>query len=715
MALVQEHAAGSLIAPFLGPAGNTYTSESVAEAVARLKGQLPDKVVVCILGSTSFSEPVHETLVSRLAIRLGGLPFTLITGGMPGVQATFANSFEYAQKLWHVRPFGHPSGFKNGRDLFGGTNESEKNAIIGEIGDVYITVEGGPGVAFEANTAYNRGALVLPLIRTGGASSGMFNFPAEALKCPHFVHVKDQRQWDLITRQDVPIDETVSAILFLVDVCAKNTVMVQPYLWLPKWVVSSDVQEFAEDWNRKSSQHEALPLGIVCGRGIWWAVAANVIVWSGYVGFVEVAYTTCMCSSSGGLAKYDTRLWLAFIIFFITLFFFEIKALGYVIYSQVQATGPFSFMGIRLRFRQWFAMMVAMSFVAHMDICSNSFFLATALYSQSCSNADVREIWQTVIDQSMLRHIDGLFGIDLTIPNLALVVWLFAFLQPLHALGLGMPLCEPQTIWPPMLCCQIQYEPSAHEEGKPPPRNAYRTCLSLRQNHGNALMATAEVARMTSVTYQDEAFAMSRFQSALNSLDVEILRTGEAPTEQSVRCLQHAMGLLQRCLFRFFIQGVLEMSLMLNLQISLLGIQRCTNGITRMRSPDEIGFFNTMGSLNWQIMLSILLSIFMAIRRFTDIHSLFTKAWTILKDSITRQPSFTSRLLVAAFCVDTTDDETVMAQIKRIRRAILLNGALAFLYMLTVWYAVMKFWAVFYCPSSLWNVAAYPPDGCVKF
>eukprot|EP00927_Polykrikos_kofoidii_P052932 TRINITY_DN469_c0_g2_i1.p1 TRINITY_DN469_c0_g2~~TRINITY_DN469_c0_g2_i1.p1 ORF type:complete len:719 (-),score=61.74 TRINITY_DN469_c0_g2_i1:484-2640(-) len=688
--------------------------ETETVVVARLRQDFFNSTVVCILGSATFSEPAHETLVGELAAALGPLPLTFITGGMAGVEKTFASNLAHVHKLVHVRPFGHPSGFEWGRDAFAGRNEDETRAIIGAIGDIYITVEGGQGVAFEATAAYKRGALVLPLIRTGGASSGMFNFPQEALRCPGFIKLRNRHMWELIRRHDVPIEKTVEAVYFFMECYSKKAVMLQPYLWLPKWVVHPDVQRFAEDWISMNTREKALPLGVVCGRGIFWACTANCIMWPAYVFFTVLAYKTCACSPYGGLARYDTRLWSIFLMFWISQFYFEIKAMSYALYCQVQATGPFTFLGIRLRFRQWFGMMIGISIVAHMDICSNSFFLATAYYSQTCSNIVMEHIWQTVIDQCLLSHINGLFGIYLTIPTLSLAVWLFTFIQPIHAFGLGVPLCQPGRFWPPMFCWNVQYEPRAFEPGQPPPRNSYATCFARTQNHGNALMATSEVARMSTVTYRDESFAMSRFQYALDVLDETMTRDGTVPIEQAARCLQHAIGLLQRSQFRFFIQGVLEMSTMLNLQISLLGVGRCSSGV-RMRRPQDTGIFNTVGSLNGQIMLSILISLCMALRRFLDIYSIFSKAWQITADLLYRTNQNQSQRFLAALWGRASDDAILQRQFKTFRQWMVINVTLAILYILTVCYAVLKFWAVFYCPSSLWNFAFYPPDGCVKF
>eukprot|EP00913_Durusdinium_trenchii_P029220 g27393.t1 len=85
-------------------------------------------------------------------------------------------------------------------------NCQDVQSLLASIGDIYITIEGGQDVAeqasgfknrvglvdvkldpIQANAAFSRGAAVIPVICTGGASSGMFHFPAAALKKPDFV------------------------------------------------------------------------------------------------------------------------------------------------------------------------------------------------------------------------------------------------------------------------------------------------------------------------------------------------------------------------------------------------------------------------------------------------------------------------------------------------------------------------------------------------
>ena len=54
--------------------------------------------------------------------------------------------------------------------MVAGRNADEVKKFFLEMGDVYITVEGGPGVAQDARKVMARNASVLALKRTGGSS-----------------------------------------------------------------------------------------------------------------------------------------------------------------------------------------------------------------------------------------------------------------------------------------------------------------------------------------------------------------------------------------------------------------------------------------------------------------------------------------------------------------------------------------------------------------
>mmetsp|Transcript_49527 Transcript_49527/g.146321 ORF Transcript_49527/g.146321 Transcript_49527/m.146321 type:complete len:295 (+) Transcript_49527:107-991(+) len=153
----------------------------------QITGGRKDAIVVCVVGSVKFSCDDTEELVVATVKALqesaswGDLVF--VTGGNSGVQDTWARAVGDAKKLYQIMPEGKQSGYALGKDLTGGATPEERQMVIGSVGDVYICFEGGPGVAKEARVAFGRGAALVPMIRTGGASGGMFDFPAAALTC----------------------------------------------------------------------------------------------------------------------------------------------------------------------------------------------------------------------------------------------------------------------------------------------------------------------------------------------------------------------------------------------------------------------------------------------------------------------------------------------------------------------------------------------------
>mmetsp|Transcript_43068 Transcript_43068/g.99103 ORF Transcript_43068/g.99103 Transcript_43068/m.99103 type:complete len:556 (+) Transcript_43068:85-1752(+) len=153
-------------------------------AVARL---LPDLPRLCILGGRNFQNPLSRDFVEKFGDlcteRLAG-KVLLLTGGMPGVQETFAKRLGPGVQSVHLLPVGEASNYGTGKDLAAGMSLPDRMAIFALLGDIYVSVEGGPGVAKEAREAVERGAHVIPVQWTGGASSGMMDFPTSALQCP---------------------------------------------------------------------------------------------------------------------------------------------------------------------------------------------------------------------------------------------------------------------------------------------------------------------------------------------------------------------------------------------------------------------------------------------------------------------------------------------------------------------------------------------------
>lgn len=159
---------------------------------AAVEEQLPRGPRICILGGKQFMDPKSEPSVRALAqllaeplVRSGAV---VLTGGLPGVQATFAEELHRAgfENIVNLVPLGEQSNYGIGEDLVAGLSVEERMGVFAKLGQIYVCIEGGPGVAKEARDAHQRGAFVLPLMSTGGASGGAFGFPTAALEAPSF-------------------------------------------------------------------------------------------------------------------------------------------------------------------------------------------------------------------------------------------------------------------------------------------------------------------------------------------------------------------------------------------------------------------------------------------------------------------------------------------------------------------------------------------------
>jgi len=173
------------------------------EALYQTLGSLPR---VCILGGTTFEDEYSEDLVNSLAAAFSEWladRVVVVTGGMPGVQETFAMGCAQGPAVVNMLPTGETSNSGVGVDFAFFQDLDERIAVFGQIGDIYISIEGGPGVSEEANAAFNRGAIVLPMMSTGGASGGAFDFPAGALEVSPYA---SPEQWELLATKGQPED-----------------------------------------------------------------------------------------------------------------------------------------------------------------------------------------------------------------------------------------------------------------------------------------------------------------------------------------------------------------------------------------------------------------------------------------------------------------------------------------------------------------------------
>jgi len=640
---------------------------------------LPTGPVVCILGEGDCGNgPAKEVLEGIAHEACGAFVGAVVTTGTPGLQEAFARACRDESKVWNLMPVGSKSAYNVGADAHVGGDQQEWKRVFGQLGDVYFII--GEDTSTVAEQAHKRGAAIVPLIRIGGMCPRLSE---EELRAQAFVDID---RWALLADETTSAKQTADAAISIMRSAANKAIMDDPLKWCPRWVINDAVWKFLPKWQSAVGKDAKLPLGCVCGGGVVWAAMSNLFTWPAYIFFAFLAYWSCSCGKDGFLAHYNSKIWIAFTIFFVTQAYFEFKALGYVIFSQVQVTGPFKFLGNILTFKRWAILMTWFSLINHMDIATNGFFLATTVATASCpmSVSRLNPIWTKVMEQSVFGHIPGAAE-ELTTANIAFVFWALTFLQPLYAILVAMPLSP--AFW------KVTYKPAMKEPGYEPVLK-YKTALDECQNHGNALMASAEVARMGSVTFQDLSFAMAKFELALQKL----IKTHQPKDAQE--CLHHATGLFHRSTYRYVFQGLFETSLQMNLQISLLGIQRAAAG-PAMRTADELGAFATLRALNPQTLFSILLTMIMSIKRAYEVIELIQKANRISKGTQEQKVNDCQIqfLLRMYYDIWTKSARSYFG---------------VFIFLASVLYAALKYWAIFYCPSSLWNFAWYPPHGCVQ-
>jgi len=190
------------------------TQEEVMEAVKRLKTDVRRRTCVCILGGKVDAN--SETLVAALAHRLGKKHddnVAFVTNGLQGVQTVFAQNLGSA-RLWQLAHTSSPSDSpKFGEVLVAGDTFEQQKTIFASLGDVYVTVAGGQGVAYEAGIAYARGALIVPLVRTGGASAGESNFPKETFVRPSWASTDD---WEMLRNTSADVELYADAVARIV-------------------------------------------------------------------------------------------------------------------------------------------------------------------------------------------------------------------------------------------------------------------------------------------------------------------------------------------------------------------------------------------------------------------------------------------------------------------------------------------------------------------
>lgn len=229
--------------PHLAESSSLTSPEQPGQAVARnLINELGNGFRICILGGTSIQGPETAELLEAISVGLVaklGEDAWFLTEGMPGVQHVFARHCGDGSRLCNVLPAKQACNYGRGRDVVAGDNAAERKRIFSMLGDVYLIIEGGPSAAGQARQAFAEGARLVPVVRTGGASAGLFDFPADALRRPTFA---TKAQWAALGTKDASIASCSEAIVELVIAAARA-----PPGQVPASAESSEVCSDSED------------------------------------------------------------------------------------------------------------------------------------------------------------------------------------------------------------------------------------------------------------------------------------------------------------------------------------------------------------------------------------------------------------------------------------------------------------------------------------
>eukprot|EP00565_Helicotheca_tamesis_P005038 CAMPEP_0185724266 /NCGR_PEP_ID=MMETSP1171-20130828/798_1 /TAXON_ID=374046 /ORGANISM="Helicotheca tamensis, Strain CCMP826" /LENGTH=219 /DNA_ID=CAMNT_0028392075 /DNA_START=12 /DNA_END=671 /DNA_ORIENTATION=- len=175
--------------------------------------------ILAIFGGVDLWHPDSESLCTsigrELAKRLPSL--TIVTGANAAVHDKIASAFyndvmslhNMTPRIYHLAPWGYHCSFKYGQQLCVGRDSAERRALLARCATVALSVEGGPGTADEMAKAVEANVPLIPLGRSGGASSGMFDAPSRHGSRPEFICQKD---WDLCWDKFVSVDESAQAV-----------------------------------------------------------------------------------------------------------------------------------------------------------------------------------------------------------------------------------------------------------------------------------------------------------------------------------------------------------------------------------------------------------------------------------------------------------------------------------------------------------------------
>jgi len=327
---------------------------------------------------------------------------------------------------------------------------------------------------------------------------------------------------------------------------------------LPAWAYPKNVKVIAEYFGQKGEQGQGMPLTNVAGAAIPLGWAILTAKWGFYPCFALLVRHSSKCTANG-FAQYPWWVWGALIPVQTVSTGLEYLCQRYIIVPKYQTIRRCQLLGITTPYHIWLLAKLCLSLLNSFDTVSDSAFFGSIVKTQDCSaGPEIESIWSTILAQSPL----GRAGIDWLVPSaqhMAAFAWAAAFLQLSYAISESCP------IWQDFGTVNYEMETTPGLDYN----HRYRTLGHCEEatNHGNALMAIAEVSGMATVVSDDIDYATIRAQMAYD-------RNSKDPS----RYIFHIQNFVTRGTNRAFLAGAVTNGLQLNVQAIILMIRMSLGG-----------------------------------------------------------------------------------------------------------------------------------------
>ena len=191
------------------------------EATALL-AKLPARSALVVIGSTSFWHKESSATCSAIGRGLAWISnLVLVTGGMTGIGEGVGRSFFDAcgkaarePEVFHILPRGCDC-WDYGVTLFAGSNMAERREVLARLSPLYLAIEGGPGTVHEGQVALGRGAVVIPVGRSGGYAGKLY----PTLHRPAFA---PEQCWKVLGNPDATPTDVATAVYDVVIAYLQN-------------------------------------------------------------------------------------------------------------------------------------------------------------------------------------------------------------------------------------------------------------------------------------------------------------------------------------------------------------------------------------------------------------------------------------------------------------------------------------------------------------